>query len=140
MKHIFLITVIFVIASGFAFGPANDEQAVRQTLDQLATAIKAKDTDALNRIWPDDYTFISREGTMYDKAGQLARLKSRPDVTSFAFENVRVRMYGNTAVATKTVKMTYVTGESFTDLATHVLIKKGGRWQVVAAQGTLAAK
>jgi hypothetical protein len=38
------------------------------------------------------------------------------------------------------VKVKYATGETFTDLATHVLIKKGGRWQLVAAQGTLAAK
>jgi ketosteroid isomerase-like protein len=70
----------------------------------------------------------------------LARVKSNPAFASFAFENVRVRVYGNTAVATKTVKIKYATGKTFTDLATHVLIKKEGRWQLVAAQGTLAAK
>lgn len=140
MKHILLITAMLIAASVPVFAQSNDEQAVRQTLDQLAAAIKAKDTDTLNRLWTDDYTFINREGIMFDKAGQLARVKSNPEFASFAFENVRVRVYGNTAVATKTVKIKYTAGETFTDLATHVLIKKEGRWQLVAAQGTLAGQ
>jgi uncharacterized protein (TIGR02246 family) len=140
MKHILLITAMLIAASVPVFAQSNDEQAVRQTLDQLAAAIKAKDTDTLKRLWADDYTFINREGIMYDKAGHLARVKSNPEFASFAFETVRVRVYGNTAVATKTVKVKYATGETFADLATHVLIKKEGRWQLVAAQGTLAGQ
>jgi len=138
LKRILLLTVILVIASMFAFGQSKDEQAVRRALDEQAAAIRTKNADALNHAWADDYTFISREGSIYDRAGHIARLKSRPNFASFAFENIRVRLYGNVAVANITVTTHWLTGEKFTEIVTQVLVRKGRRWQVVAAHATLA--
>jgi ketosteroid isomerase-like protein len=139
MKRILLITAILMVAPAFVFGQSKDEQAVRQTQNELAAAIKAKDVAALNRLWADDYTFVSREGLTFDKAGHIARLKSRPDFESFVYESVKVRLYGNVAVANYSVKIKHVDGQSFTDLGTQTLVKRDGRWQVVATQATSAA-
>jgi len=139
LKRILLLTVILVIASVFAFSQSKDEQGVRRALDEQAAAIKTKNAEALNRLWADDYTFVSREGSMYDKTGHIARLKSRPNFASFAFGNLRVRLYGNVAVANLTVTSHWLTGEKFTEIVTQVLVRKGRRWQVVAAHATLAS-
>jgi ketosteroid isomerase-like protein len=138
LKRILLLTVILVSACVFAFGQSKDEQGVRRALGEQAAAIRTKNADALNRVWADDYTFVSREGSIYDKAGHIARLKSRPNFASFAFENVRVRLYGNIAVANITVMNHWLTGEKFAEIVTQVLVRKSGRWQVVAAHATLA--
>jgi hypothetical protein len=118
LKRILLLTAILLTASAFAFGQSKNEQGVRRALEEQAAAIKTKDADALNRLWADDYIFVSREGSIYDKAGHIARLKSRPEFAYFAFENVRVRLYANVAVANITVTTHWLTGEKFTEIVT----------------------
>lgn len=139
MKRIFLIAAITVAACSFVFGQSKDEQAIRQTLNENVAAVKNKDVDALSRLYADDYTFINRDGVMFDKTQRLADIKSRNPLESLAYENIKVRFYGNTAVVNMTVNVKQVGGDAFADLATMILIKNGGRWQIVAAQGTLAA-
>ncbi len=117
-----------------------DEQAVRQMLNELSAALGRNDTAALDRIYADSFTFVGDTGVMTTKAQRLAAFKSGDmKYESISFDNVNVRMYGKTAVATFRVTSKLKTngkdaGGQFMTTATFV--KMNGRWQEVAAQST----
>jgi hypothetical protein len=66
-----LLVALFVLASSLAFpqsvvtdanSKSNDEQAVRQVLTDLYTALGHNDAATLDRIWAKDYTFGDESG------------------------------------------------------------------------------
>ena len=140
---------MLVAASSFVFSqPArsganqkgNDEQAVRQLLNEVSAALGRADTAALDRIYADDYTLVNESGVLTTKAPRLAAIKSGElKYESVGFDEVNVRLYGNTAVATYRVTSKGQSkgqeiGGQFRATSTYVKIK--GRWQLVAAQVT----
>ncbi len=148
MKRL-LIVAMLVAASSFVFSQTtrssanqkgNDEQAVRQLLNEVSAALGRADTAALDRIYADDYTLVNESGVLTTKAPRLAAIKSGElKYESVSFDEVNVRMYGNTAVATYRVTSKgqskgQVIGGQFRATSTYVKIK--GRWQLVAAQVT----
>jgi ketosteroid isomerase-like protein len=148
MKRL-LIVAMLVAASSFVFSQptrsganqkGNDEQAVRQLLNEISAALGSADTAALDRIYADDYTLVNEFGVLTTKAPRLAAIKSGElKYESVAFDEVNVRLYGNTAVATYRVtskgqfKGQEIGGQS---RATSTYVKLKGRWQLVAAQVT----
>jgi ketosteroid isomerase-like protein len=148
MKRL-LIVAMLVAASSFVFsqptrsGPnqkGNDEQAVRQLLNEISAALGRADTAALDRIYADDYTLVNESGVLTTKAPRLAAIKSGElKYESVGFDEVNVRLYGNTAVATYRVTSKGQSkgqeiGGQFRATSTYVKMK--GRWQLVAAQVT----
>ena len=146
MKRI-LVVAMLVAASTFVFSQptpgganqkGNDEQAVRQLLNELYAALGRNDAAALDRIYADDYTLVNEDGVLTTKAPRLASIKSGElKFESVSFVDVNVRLYGNTAVATyrATNKVQFKgkeIGGAFR--VTLTLVKNKGRWQVVAAQ------
>ena len=146
MKRL-LIVAALVAASSFAFTqPArsgadqkgNDEQAIRQLLSEISAALERADTAALDRIYADDYTLVNESGVVTTKAPRLAAMKSGElKYESVGFDEVSVRLYGNTAVATYRVTSKgqskgQAIGGQFQATSTYVKMK--GRWQLVAAQ------
>jgi ketosteroid isomerase-like protein len=148
MKRL-LIVAMLVAASSFVLSQptysranqkGNDEQAVRQVFDEVSAALERADTAALDRIYADDYTLVNESGVVTTKAPRLAALKSGElKYESVAFDEVNIRMYGNTAVLTYRVTSKgqskgQAIGGQFRATSTYVKIK--GRWQLVAAQVT----
>ena len=148
MKRI-LVVAMLVAASSFVFSQptrgsanqkGNDEQAVRQLLNELYAALGRNDTAALDRIYADDYTLVNEDGVLTTKAPRLAAIKSGElKFESVSFDEVNVRLYGGTAVATyhaanKVQFKGQEIGGQFR--VTVTLVKKKGRWQLVAAQVT----
>jgi ketosteroid isomerase-like protein len=149
MKRILLIAAMLIAIPVFAFGQTNDkkadkkggdEQALRQMLGELSAALGRNDAAALDRIYSDDYTFINDSGVLVTRAQRLAAVKSGDlKYESISFEDINVRMYGNSAVATFRVTSKFKAagkdmGGQFRTTATFVKIN--GRWQDVAAQST----
>ena len=148
MKRI-LVVAMLVAASSLVFSQptrssanqkGNDEQAVRQLLNELYAALGRNDTAALDRIYADDYTLVNESGVLTTKAPRLASIKSGElKFESVSFDELSVRLYGNTAVATYRANSKFQfkgqdSGGQFRVTVTLVKIK--GRWQVVAAQAT----
>ncbi len=148
MKRL-LIVAMLVAASCFVFSQTtrssanqkgNDEQAVRQLLNEVSAALGRADTAALDRIYADNYTLVNESGVLTTKAPRLAAIKSGElKYESVSFDEVNVRMYGNTAVATYRVTSKGQSkgqdiGGQFRATSTYVKMK--GRWQLVAAQVT----
>ena len=151
MKRILIVTLL-VAASSFVFSQptrsspnqkGNDEQAVRQLLNETSAALGRNDTAALDRIYADSYTLTNENGVLLTKAPRLAAIKSGElKFESVAFDEVNVRLYGNTAVATYRVtsKAQFKGQEAGGQFrSTVTLVKMKGRWQLVAAQTTRIA-
>jgi ketosteroid isomerase-like protein len=139
------VTVTFL---SFAFGEAQQEstdkkseQEVRQMIANYKTALLQRDIPALEKIWADDYVFVNASGEVRTKAQRLANLKSGATALESINEkeNITVRVYQNSAVATSrvTIKGKYSgqpTGGQYR--STHVWVKGPEGWQLVSNQLT----
>ncbi|HZF39123.1 MAG TPA: nuclear transport factor 2 family protein [Blastocatellia bacterium] len=156
MTRIFLAAVTLVAASSLVFGQTaskeamgnggdgGDEQAVRQVLDEFSAAIKRGDTEALDRLWASDYVFIPPSGVVVTKARRLAVLRSSDTkIDSVSRDEVNIRLYEHTAVViSRTTGKGRVAGQDIDNQfrVTTVLVKRNGRWQMVAEQSNLIPK
>jgi len=152
MKRILLSIAMLLAIPAFAICQMNDknagkkggdEQAVRQTINELAVALTNNDTDALDRIYGADYAVTNENGEMTTKAERLAAIKSGDlKFESVSFTDVKVRLYGEAAVTTYHIN-TKVQAKGLPVggnlRGTVTLVKMKGRWQVVAAQSTRIA-
>ncbi len=160
MKKILALVALVVAASPLAFGQTTQSQSgqaatsgqkgggtVEQEVEKVGRAYDEAyirgDSAALDRIWADDYTSTSNTGEVTNKAKNMELIKSGDlKVESGQADDVRLHVYGDTAVVTSlwTSKGKYK-GKDFNqkERYTVVFVKRDGRWQVVAEQGTLVA-
>ena len=117
----------------------NAESEIKEAEAQLADAFTRQDVSTIDGLWSDDFVFTAPNGKVFTKQQRLAGMKPLPpDATPTlinANDQVVVRIYGDTAVAT--VLSTWraadaATGDQYQ--ATHVWVKRQGRWRMVAAQ------
>lgn len=117
-----------------------DEQAVRQTINDLTAALGKNDAAALDRIYADDYALTNESGVVTGKAERLAQIRSGElKFESVSFDDVKIQIYGNTAVARYrgTTKAKFKGEDISSSLrVTLTFVKIKGRWQLVAAQTT----
>ncbi|MDQ3666142.1 MAG: nuclear transport factor 2 family protein [Acidobacteriota bacterium] len=140
MNRIILIAAMLVAASSFVFGQSKDEQAIRLTLNELMTALNRNDVDTAGRIYANDYVIVLADGSTTTKAQRLGAMKSGDlRYQSLVFDNLKIRQYGKAAVANyrSTGKSISRAGEqAVNSQAMVMLVKNGGRWQVVSSQLT----
>jgi ketosteroid isomerase-like protein len=117
----------------------NAESEIRQAEAQLADAFTRQDVTKIDGLWSDDFVFTFPSGKVYTKQQRLAGMKPlAPDAKPTLInsnDQVTVRVYGDTAVAT--VLSTWKAADAATGdqyQATHVWVKRQGRWRMVAAQ------
>ncbi len=151
MKRI-LVVAMLVAASSFVFSQptrsganqkGNDEQAVRQLLNEVSAALGRNDAAALDRIYADNYTLVNESGELTTKAPRLAAIRSGElKYESASFDEVNVRLYGDTAVITyRVTSKGQLKGQTIGGQfrATSTYMKMKGRWQLIAAQVTRIA-
>jgi ketosteroid isomerase-like protein len=151
MKRL-LIVAMLVAASSLVFNQTtrssanqkgNDEQAVRQLLNEISAALERSDIAALDRIYADNYTLVNESGVITTKAPRLAAIKSGElKLESVGFDEVNIRLYGDTAVATyRVTQKGQLKGQDIGGQlrATSTYVKMKGRYQLVAAQVTRIA-
>jgi ketosteroid isomerase-like protein len=153
MKRIILNIAIASALVSFAFGQVQQEstdsmseQEVRQMIGKYRAAMLQRDIAALEKIWADDHVFVNASGEVLTKAQRLANLKSGATTLESIKEeeNIMVRVYQNSAVATSrvTLKGQY-SGQPTSGQyrSTHVWVKGPTGWQLVSNQLTaLTAK
>src|SRR5437764_5262391 len=116
MKRFISHLAINIALASFAIGqsptaqqPANrtSEQECRQRIEKHRTAILERDIPALEKIWADDYVFVNAAGDVLAKTERLANIKSGATTLDSIKneENVTVRVYQNSAVATSLVTL-----------------------------------
>ena len=118
------------------------EKQILQILREVEAARPKKDVSVFQRHVADDYTSVSSRGTQSTRAELIAGVQ-RDDFSKYVLDNLKVRVYGDTAVATG--RATYTAtfeGVKYTDrqvLFTEIYVRRTGQWQSVAVQSTVVA-
>jgi ketosteroid isomerase-like protein len=150
MKRCISYLAISMALLSFAFGQSatppdsensKSEQEVRQAIEKYRAASLQRDIPALEKIWADDYVFVNASGEVLTKAQRLANVKSGATKLESINkeENIAVRVYQNSAVATSRVAIKgKYSGQPTSGQyrSTHVWVKGPEGWQLVANQLT----
>ncbi len=141
------LTAVFLLLSVGAAG-AQTSRAEKEVLAAnraWADAQVKGDLAALDKLFAEDLIVTSGSGALRDKKGELADAKPDPDFKTYFFntEDLRVKIYGKTAVVTGHAKWrtAYKGKDSDNERRfTCVYVRRDGRWQMVALQVTRIAK
>ena len=116
------------------------EQQIIPLDSQRMQAMINADIDALKLILADDMTYVHTTTALDTKQSLLDALGSGTlNYQSMITDDVKVRVYGDTAIVTGAAKIQVISrgqpntfGVRFTDVYTN----RDGRWQMVAWQAT----
>lgn len=148
MKPIHAIAMLAICSSSFALagqtanGTASND--VRQNLMRMehegSEAMLKGNTAIMERDTADSFTFTGPDGATSTKAEGINSIKNGDlKFESSTMSDMKVMQYGDSAVVTYTTtdKGTYKGQDiSGTYRWTDVWVKRDGKWQIVAGQGT----
>jgi hypothetical protein len=145
MRKIHAIAAVAIFASSFAIAaaqaPSNDvkENLMKMEQDDAQAFVKG-DTARIDRDTSDAFAFTGPDGATSTKADAISSLKNGDlKFQSSVLSDFKVMQYGDTAVVTyQSVDKGSFKGQdiSGTFRWTDVWVKHGGKWQIVAGQGT----
>ena len=153
MKPIHAIAVLAICCSSFAVAAAqatagtasNDVQQTLIRMEHEGTDAMLKGSTAIvERDTADSFIFTGPDGAPSTKADVINSIKSGDlKFQSSVISDMKVAQYGDTAVVTYTTtdKGSFKGQDiSGTYRWTDVWVKQGGKWQIVAGQGTPVMK
>jgi ketosteroid isomerase-like protein len=107
---------------------------------QWRAALMQNDVATINRLLADDYLGINPNGTLETKADALAQRRAgTTKISSIDPINLKVRVYGDTAVVTSQVQVQGRDGDR--DISgryhyTRVYSRRSGEWKVVSFEAS----
>jgi len=137
MKLALLVTLLATSVGQSALAQSTVESDVLQFEREVCKAFLDADAGALERVLTDDFTLTLSNGEVSTRASEISELRSGK-VHYDVFENygMKARLYGdNVAVVLgKTSVKGTTEGKPFDRIVqfTDTLIKRDGRWQLVA--------
>ena len=147
MKRFLIIALVILGASSFAFGQKqnklsktnNVEQQLIQFMTDWGDLSGRRDIVAIERMLPGDITLSMPDGKFLTKAQYLEGFKNIPADFTLKDSDQQARVFGNAAVITVRYVVT-AGGKAHTFRYTTTFVKRQGRWQPVAFQGTRLAQ
>ena len=149
MKLLSLVaSTLIVVVAGFgadaALAQSKPEQELLQIENDWCTADLKQDAAILGRILASDFTGVGSRGITDTRESTVAAYKDKTSTTTACVNsNMKVRVFGDAAVVTGTVTSNGTNkGAAFKGrqvLFTDTYVRRDGRWQCVASQGTLVA-
>ena len=148
MKTVLFCVVSFLlVSSAIAQTPrraridrASVERYIRESEAQWADSVATGETSAVKRILADDFIGTDPEGKLYNKAQMVADTKDAPkEYISNHLDQVKIRFFGNAAVAQGSESWVKRNGERGRFVWTDTWVLRNGRWQIVAAEDLIAA-
>jgi ketosteroid isomerase-like protein len=116
---------------------AKTEKEIMATMGAYKQALIKKDAAALSRILSDDVIYTHSSNLHQDKAAVLESLKGNSTTEEIDFKDLKVRVYGNTAVVVGDADF-HINSAGVVSVAKlnvlHVLVKGPQGWQLVARQ------
>lgn len=144
-----LAVALLCCAAGIVFGRGSpfatrSSTAAQQAVTQLEQKWLQNEYNpaALDSILADDFVHVLPDGFI-SKRQHIAfvRSHSQPKLVKHEFEQLRVRVYGNVAIANGIVAATPANGgPDLRTVFTDVFAFRNGRWQAVNAQETPMAQ
>jgi ketosteroid isomerase-like protein len=145
-----LVLLLSVLAASADRAPAAGNDRSKAELELLALetawddAVAAKDRAKLEEIIADDFIMINANGSVSTRSEMLDWVMApEVKVEPFKTEDVRVRIYGSTALLSGWFSLRGTSkGEPFEAMSryTDVYVKSGGKWRAVLGQATRLPK
>ena len=111
------------------------EQAVMDVEKQRFEAQVKKDVPALEKLLGDDLVYTHSNGNTDGKASYIQSIKDgKSQYDEIKSEEMKVRMYGKTAVINGVCAVKMPTNPNLRLRYTDVYVKRKGQWQLVAWQ------
>lgn len=145
MRKIHAVAVLAIFTSSFAIAAGQAASSdvttsLTQKEQEDSQAIVKADTAIIDRDTSDAFLFTAPDGSTSGKADIMSSLKSGElKYESSVLSDFKVMQFGDTAVVTyqSVDKGTYKGQDiSGTFRWTDTWVKHGGKWQIVAGQGT----
>src|SRR5881398_4237408 len=140
MKRTLAIALLGLLASSRAWAQATLEQDIIKIEQTVTDAQFKKDRAALERLMADDYLYTHSNGSVLNKAQEIAEsMSSDVQWTDSKFADLKVRIYGDVAVLTgrQTIQGTAKGDVPGPRRITDRFVKRSGRWQWAGGQATL---
>jgi ketosteroid isomerase-like protein len=134
---IFVITgsVCFLLCQCARNEQKEAERYIVESERQWAESVATGDPSTVERILADDFLGVDPNGTLYDKAKMIADTRNAPQYfVSNRLNEIKVRFYGDTAIAQGDESWERRSGERGRFVWTDTWIRRNGRWQIVAAE------
>jgi len=114
---------------------AKDRAYIRQSESDWAESTVTNDVSVLERILADDFVGVEIDGSHYTKPDAIKDYRTHPsDFVSNHLNEVEVRFFGDAAVAQGSESWKKNDGTAGKYVWTDTWIRRGGKWQVVAAE------
>jgi hypothetical protein len=142
MKKLFIAIALMMLFASLGFG--QKKMTVEQTLmnieQEMANALIKSDMTVFEKYVADNGSFTDPGGMTTNKAQTMASFKSGDlKIESSKIEDMKVQMFDKTAIVTyRTTDKGIYKGRDISGQYrwTDVFVKMGGKWQIVASQGT----
>lgn len=134
---------LLLAAPAFAM-PHRDSKGVHKKIEALEMqwrdAVVHNNVSVMDHLLADDYLGISANGTVETKAEELAQSRAGTlRIQSLDISDIKVRVFGNTAVVTSKAELTGMNGQS--DISgnyryTRVYNKRFGQWKIISFEAS----
>jgi ketosteroid isomerase-like protein len=124
--------------------PRHESHAIHKEIESLEMqwrdAVVGNNVSQMDHLLADDYIGISANGTVETKTQELAQRRAGTiRIQSLDLSDLKVRVYGDTAVVTSRAELTGVNGQS--DISgnyryTRVYNKRLGQWKIVSFEAS----
>jgi ketosteroid isomerase-like protein len=115
------------------------ERYIVESERQWAASVATGDTSAIERILADDFIGVDPKGRLYNKQQMIGETR---DASKYFVSNrpndVKLRFYGNTAIAQGSETWEKHSGERGRFVWTDTWLQRNRRWQIVAAEDLIA--
>jgi ketosteroid isomerase-like protein len=143
--QVLLIAAICLVLAHPAFAlPRHDNHAIHKEIEALEQqwrqAVISNDVTQMDHLLADDYIGISANGTVETKAQALAARKAGTvRIKTLDLNDLKVRVYGDTAVVTSRAELEGINGQS--DISgnyryTRVYNRRFGQWKIVSFEAS----
>ena len=112
-----------------------DELYIRDSERQWAESVASGDASVVERILANDFIGVDPHGQLYDKTKMISETREGPKFfASNHLNEVKIRFYGDTAVAQGSESWERRTGERGRFVWTDTWLRRNDRWEIVAAE------
>ena len=134
-----IIAVLCLCDCSVEKDPKETERYILDSERQWAESVATGDTSAIERILADDFIGVDPKGRLYNKQQMIGETRDAPKYfVSNRINDVKVRFYGNTAIAQGSETWEKHSGERGRFVWTDTWLRRNGRWQIVAAEDLIA--
>lgn len=116
--------------------PADDQERLAELNADFIRAVQMSDTRRFDEILAADFLNSNPDGTLIDKRAFLAQIGRPATITNLAAEDVRIRLFGDTAIIHGRTTYNHADGRAAAGRYTDVWVRRAGDWLCVSAHVT----